>query len=400
VDRREGENPGRLKCLVAAFGDPGHVFPAISLSKALAGRGHEVVLETWPQWEDLVKGEGLGFASADQYQVFPPPSSGIAGGGEAAVALMPLLEEFQPDVVVNDILTVAPSLAAEKFGCRRVTLVPHLWPEGRRDYPFFSIGALPPRTPVGRAFWRSTSKILDRGLIRGRDDLNAQRRVIGLPPTDRFHGATSPDLDLIATFPQLEYESGLPERAVITGPMPWEAPHPDVDLPDGDDPLILVAPSTSQDPDNRLVRAALDGLAGLPVRVVATTNRVVPSRPIEVPANAVLVDWLRYSQVIPLASVVICHGGHGTVARSLAEGVPLLVCPIAGDMNENAIRVTWSGTGLSIRWSLVGPGSVRWAVAELLGDESFAGRAREISRWSEDHDGPTAGARLIEALAG
>lgn len=385
---------------MAAFGDPGHVFPAISLSKALAERGHEVILETWPQWRELVEAEGLGFAGADQYQVFPPPSSGIAGGGEAAVALLPLLEEFRPDVVVNDVLTVAPSLAAEKFGCRRATLIPHLWPEGRPGFPFFSIGALPARTPIGRAFWRSTSMIMDRGLIRGREDLNAQRKVIGLPPTDRFHGATSPDLDLVATFPQLEYESELPERAVITGPMPFEAHHPDIELPEGDEPLILVAPSTSQDPDNRLVRAALEGLADLPVRVVATTNRVVPTRPIAVPENAVLVDWIRYSQVIPLASLVICHGGHGTIARSLAEGVPLLVCPIAGDMNENAIRVTWSGAGLSIRWSLVGARTVRLAVAEILADPSFEAKAREIARWSTTHDGAATGARLIETLAG
>ena len=396
----EGETSRTLRCLVAAFGDPGHVFPAIALSRALARRGHEVIVETWPQWEDLVTGEGLGFASADQYQVFPPPSSGVAGGGEAAVALMPLLEEFEPDVVVNDVLTVAPALAAEKFGSRRATLIPHLWPEGRHGFPFFSIGALPARTGPGRAFWRSTSKLMDRGLMRGRDDLNAQRRIVGLPPTDRFHGSTSPDLDLVATFPQLEYESGLPERAVITGPMPFEAPHPDVELPQGEDPLVLVAPSTSQDPDNRLVRAALQGLAGLPVRVVATTNRVVPSRPIEVPDNAVLLDWVRYSQVMPLASVVVCHGGHGTVARALAEGVPLLVCPIAGDMNENAIRVVWSKTGLSIRWSLVRPKTVRWAVAELLSDPSFRASAREIARWSETHDGPTTGARSIEALVG
>ena len=41
----------------------------------------------------------------------------------------------------------------------------------------------------------------------------------------------------------------------------------------GDGPLVVVAPSTAQDPDGRLVRAALDALADEPVRVLATTNR-------------------------------------------------------------------------------------------------------------------------------
>ncbi len=181
--------------------------------------------------------------------------------------------------------------------------------------------------------------------------------------------------------------------------MPFEIPHAEIELPPGEDPLILVAPSTSQDPDNRLVRSALKAMAGEAVRVVATTNRVVPSRPIEVPSNAVLVDWLSYSQVMPRAALVICHGGHGTVARSLAEGVPLLICPAAGDMNETAARVTWAGVGLSVKWSLTGARSLRWAVAEVLADAAFRERAEAIARWSEEHDGAARGAELVETLA-
>ena len=128
--------------------------------------------------------------------------------------------------------------------------------------------------------------------------------------------------------------------------MDFELPHPDVELPPGEAPLVLVAPSTAQDPDNRLVRTALEALAEEPVRVVATTNRVRPETPIEVPANAVLVDWLSYSQVMPQASLVICHGGHGTVARALAVGVPVLTCPAVGDMAETAARITWARVGL------------------------------------------------------
>ncbi|MDQ2623215.1 MAG: glycosyltransferase, partial [Actinomycetota bacterium] len=261
-----------MRCLVAAFGDPGHVFPAISLSRALNDRGHEVLLETWPQWEQTVAGAGLDFVSADQYQVFPPPVSGSPGGGDAAKALLPLLEEFRPDVVVNDILTVAPALAAEAHGCAWATLIPHIYPEQDHGMPFFAIGALPPRTGAGRGFWQWTEKLLRRGLEQGRDDLNAQRAVVGLPPTGRFHGGTSPDLAMVATYPQLEYPREWPEHVHVTGPMPFEMPHDDIELPPGTGPLILVAPSTSQDPENHLVRSALAALADEPVRVVATTN--------------------------------------------------------------------------------------------------------------------------------
>lgn len=387
-----------MRCLVAAFGDPGHVFPAISLGRALRSRGHEVLIETWPQWESTVTGAGLAFTGADQYQVFPPPPSGSPGGGDAALALLPLLEEFRPDVVVNDVLTVAPALAAEAHGSAWATLIPHIYPEQDRRMPFFAIGALPPRTGAGGRFWGLTERLLRRGLERGREDLNAQRAVVGLPPTDRFHGGTSPDLALVATYPQLEYPRRWPAHVHVTGPMPFEMPHDDVPLPPGDDPLVLVAPSTSQDPDNHLVRSALAGLGDQPVRIVATTNRVRPSRPIEVPPNAVLVDWLSYSQVMPHAALIVCHGGHGTVARALAAGVPVLTCPAAGDMNETAARVTWAEVGRSVRWGLTGPRTLRWAVAEILENPLYRVRAGQIRCWDRQHDGPGRGAELIERL--
>lgn len=370
----------------------------MSLARALKGRGHEVIVETWPQWQRAVEDAGLGFVSADQYQVFPPPASGSPGAGQAAVALMPLLEEFRPDVVVNDILTVAPALAAEAYGCAWGTLIPHIYPVQDHGMPFFAIGALPARTGAGRRFWKLTESALRRGLERGRDDLNAQRALVGLPPTERFHGGTSPDLAMVATYPQLEYPREWPTGVHVTGPMPFEMEHEDIELPPGDDPLVLVAPSTSQDPDNHLVRSALAALGDRPVRIVATTNRVVPSRPIEVPRNAVLVDWLSYSQVMPASSLVICHGGHGTVARALAEGVPVLTCPAAGDMNETAARITWAGVGRSVRWSLTGPRSLRWAVAEVLGEPGYKLRAGEIAAWHATHDGSARGAGLVEDL--
>src|SRR3954470_882299 len=98
--------------LVAAFGDAGHAFPAIALARALAARGHEVVVETWERWRDAVEGEGLGFTAAEEYKVFPPPPPGSGEArtaAEAALALRPMLEETRPDVVVSDILTVAPA---------------------------------------------------------------------------------------------------------------------------------------------------------------------------------------------------------------------------------------------------------------------------------------------------
>jgi MGT family glycosyltransferase len=391
-----------VRVLVAAFGDAGHAFPAIGLGRALARRGHEVTVETWEERRAAVEGAGLGFAAAEEYKTFPPPEPGTEEGqnaADAARALLPLIERLDPAVVVSDILTLAPTLAAEAAGVPLATLIPHIYPVVEPGQPFFSVGLARARTPVGRGIWRAGQRALDVGLEHGRRDLNGQRERLGLPPLERFHGGISPDLALVATFPQLEYPRAWPASVHVTGPMPFEVPHPDVAVPAGEAPLVLVAPSTAHDADNHLVRTALEALADEPVRVVATTNKVRPQVPIQVPGNAVLVDWLSYSQLMPLASLVISHGGHGTVARALGAGTPVLISPITGDMGETAMRVDWAGVGRSLPWRLCRPGPLRWASRRLLADPAFAARARGIAAWSAGHDGADRGAELVDSLA-
>jgi UDP:flavonoid glycosyltransferase YjiC (YdhE family) len=390
-----------MRFLVGAFGDAGHAFPAIALGRALAGRGHEVTIETWEERRAAVEGTGLGFAAAEEYRMFPPPDPDSAEGAHpaaAARALLPLLEEMRPHAVVNDILTVAPALAAEVAGVPWATLIPHIYPVVEPGLPFFAVGMKPPRTPLGRRIWLAGQRALNVGLEQGRGDLNRQRERLGLPPTERFHGGISPDLALVATFPQLEYPRRWPVGVEVTGPMTFEMPYPEIELPPGDDPLVLVAPSTAHDSSSHLVRTALEALASEPVRVVATTNRDL-HRQIEVPGNATLVEWLSYSQLMPAASLVISHGGHGTVARALAAGTPVLISPFAGDMSETAMRVDWAKAGLSLPRRLCRPSPLRWAARHILGDPSFATHAGELAAWAREHDGAERGAHLVEQLA-
>jgi UDP:flavonoid glycosyltransferase YjiC (YdhE family) len=220
-----------------------------------------------------------------------------------------------------------------------------------------------------------------------------------LAPVEAFHGGISRELALVATFPQLEYPRRWPAHVHVTGAMEFELPFEDVELPAGEGPLVVVAPSTAQDPEMRLVRAALEALAGEPERVVATTNRPGGRAGLEAPANAVVVDWLSYSQVMPRAALVVCHGGHGTVARALGAGVPVLCCPHVGDMAENAARVAWAGAGLMVPWRLGGRRSLRAASRRILGDRRFAERAGKIATWSRGNDGAQRGAELVEHLA-
>jgi UDP:flavonoid glycosyltransferase YjiC (YdhE family) len=179
----------------------------------------------------------------------------------------------------------------------------------------------------------------------------------------------------------------------------WEPPAQEVLLPPGDDPLVLIAPSTSQDPDHRLLHAALRGLADAPVRVLATYNRRLPSRPLPVPDNTTVVDWVSYARTLPHCDTVVCHAGHGTLVRALSFGVPVIACPVAGDMNENAARLVWAGAGVRIPRRFISPRPLRHAVELALGDASIRGRAQELAAWVSKHDAGARAAVRIERLA-
>lgn len=343
------------------------------------------------------------FAPAPEYQVFPTEGRALkpyAAAVRASAETRSLIRSVDPDVVVADILTVAATLAAELEERPWVTLVPHVLPMGEPGFPVYAVGAVYPRTALGARLWRATRPLLMRGERQGRAELNETRARVGLPPLRHVHGGTSRSLALVATLPQLEYPREVAEPWLrVTGPLMWEQPYGETELPPGNEPLVLVAPSTSQDPDHRLLRAVLAGLAGEPVRVLATTNRRAPETPVDVPANARLVDWVSYAKTMPRCAAVVCHAGHGTVVRALASGTPVVACPHAGDMAENAARLRWAGLGVSLPRRFHTPRGVRLAVKRLLADPGHAARAQQIREWCESHDGAATAADELERFA-
>src|ERR1700709_392452 len=138
-----------MRILLGAFGDPGPALPTLALGERLVQRGHVVCLQTWKKWQLDVEAAGMTFAAAPEYQVFPTqqrPLKPYAAAVRAAAETPPGVRSFAPDVVVSDILTPAPALAAELEAVPVATLVPHVHPHLPTGLPPFSTGARPPRT--------------------------------------------------------------------------------------------------------------------------------------------------------------------------------------------------------------------------------------------------------------
>jgi UDP:flavonoid glycosyltransferase YjiC (YdhE family) len=385
--------------MVTSVGLTGHALPALALARELRAHGHDVLVETSESWRRVADDLGLGFAAAPE-EILPPGSDGGGPGlAEAAGSVAPAIAEFGPDVLISDLFTLAPALAAEVAGIPRASLIHHPYPVSPPGRPPFPSGLLRPRTPLGAGAWRLVRPSLDPRHRKGRAELNEVRAQLGLPPQRRFFGSISDGLALVATFPQLEYPRRWPAHVHVTGPLVMELPRPRVELPEGEGPLVLVVASSAQDPELRLVRVALEALAREPVRVLATTSGTRGPRPDPVTENAAVVDWMPFDQVMADTSLVVTNGGHGTIASALAGGVPVLVCPAGADQPENGVRVSWAGAGLMLPWTLMRPGSLRSAVRRLLSEQRFTSRAAAIGRWSTENDGAALAASLVERYA-
>ncbi len=392
-----------MRVFLGAFGDPGHVFPIIALGRELAGRGHAVTVETWSRWREHAESLGLGFVAAPEYPVFPTrerPLKPYQAVSQAVSETRPRLAAARPDVVVADVLTLAPALAAELEGVPAATLVPHVYPVGGSGLPPYSLGARPPRTNVGRALWRGLDGATNRGIRLGRAQYEALRARIGLPPSGREQGGLSPRLVLVGTYPELEYPRAWPGHVHVTGPLLWEPPFGEVEPPPGEAPLVLVAPSTSQDPRSSPVaggaRRARRARRPRPRRLEPPADR--RARPGAGEHAARGVDLL-------LADDAALRGGRlprrprdgGAGART--PGRRWSAAPAGGDMGENAARLDWAGLGVRLPWRLTCAATLRLAVERALADRAMAGRVAEVAARSAATSGAARAADLVEGLA-
>ena len=94
------------------------------------------------------------FVAAPEFPVFPTrdrPLSPYEAVVAAVAQTRPAVAAAAPDVVVHDILTLAPALSGELESVPVATLIPHLYPPGEPGFPPFGFGAQLPRTRLGGA---------------------------------------------------------------------------------------------------------------------------------------------------------------------------------------------------------------------------------------------------------
>ena len=121
------------------------------------------------------------------------------------------------------------------------------------------------------------------------------------------------------------------------------------------------------------------------------------SRPLtRVPSNVHVVESVPHGAVLPHVDLVITHGGHGTLIRALAGGVPVMVVPISRDQPDNAARVVHHQVGVVVS-KRSSPQKFAAAVRRALADDALHANARDMAeRLAPDIGAPKAVAALEE----
>jgi len=307
-----------------------------------------------------------------------------------------LLGRVAPDVVVGD-FRLSLSASARLAGIPYATITNVYWsPIAEVRFPLPELPltrALGVRPVVRRVFGR----VQPLAFALHTRPLNRVRREYGLPSLGHDLRRTYTDADqvLYADAPELAPPHSLARGHRFLGPVLWS---PVVAAPDwwerlGDDrPVVYVSLGSSGKP--ALLAAALNGLAELPVTVVAAAAGGSGSAP----RNAFVAEYLPGEDACRRASVVVCNGGSPAVQQALAAGRPVVGIAANMDQHLSMGSVVTAGAGVLVRSEQATPRTVARAVRRLLEEDAFRLRAEAIGRQLAAHDAPAAFARAVEEL--
>ncbi|CAF2018262.1 unnamed protein product [Rotaria magnacalcarata] len=145
--------------------------------------------------------------------------------------------------------------------------------------------------------------------------------------------------------------------------------------------FILVSFSTEPffDCVSRMQRT-LTGLADQTKYRILVTATVTPMEKVDIPHNAVIVEQLPHSDILPLGvDVVVTHAGHGTTSIALQYGIPLVCLPFGADQPTLAQRVEQLGAGIALNGEQATPEQIHDAVQRCIEDPSFKSQAKKMS---------------------
>lgn len=332
------------------------------LAAELIGRGHRATFIHHPDARPLVEAEGAGF---EPIGLDLPPLhgwtgpmariSGVIGLGGVMKGMVrftdafcreapALLERIGADALLVDQLEPGGALVAEHLGLPFASLAVALPINREPGVPPPFVGWPYDPTPRGSkrnaAGWRVADFLMRA--VGGSIARNAYR--LGLPGRRRLDDCLSPRLQISQLVPALDFpRTGLPGTFHYTGPFRGEeAGAFEPSKADGR-PLVYCSLGTLQGSRSSLFRKVAGACAGVDLALLLTTGGVDAEPWGALPGNPSVHPWLPQRAVLPHCDLVVCHGGLNTVLDAVAEGLPVVVMPLAFEQSGIAARFERAG---------------------------------------------------------
>jgi MGT family glycosyltransferase len=307
--------------------------------------------------------------------------------------LVEIIDELQPDVIVEDNVVSFPALPASGrpwvriMSCNPAELKDADLPPTFSGYPTGDRAGWP-------AYWDEYRGAL-AGLHADFDEFCRTRGAPPLPELELIH--SSPHLNLAIYPDEVDY----PRASPLDGT--WHNLQASVRATDapytvdrGDEPVVYLSLGSLASGDVELMRGLIASLAESPYRVIVSKGP--QHEELELPANMVGEEFLPQTSILPQVDVVITHGGNNTVTEALYFGKPMVLLPVFWDQYDNAQRMHETGVGIRLDTYGHDPAELPAAVARLLADEPLRERLAAISSRLQAAPGTERAADLIQAL--
>lgn len=391
----------------------GTVPPMLGIARRLVGRGHRVTVLGDPTIREEAENDGCSFVPWRRapHRTTLRPEDDVIRDWEAsnpmqairlfrdvfitdpaplyAADTLEAIEQVAPDVVVADYVIFGGIIAAEKVRLPVVALVPNIWPIPTPGAPAFGPGLPPARTVFGRMRDAAMRALSTRMFNQALPSLNATRRQFGLSPLSSFFDqCLRCETILVLTSAAFDFAAAaVPSNVHYVGPvlddpqwaLSWQAPWPE----DNDDPIVLVAFSSTFQNQGAVLRRVVDALAGLRVRALVTLGEMLGEDAVQSKGSVVVVRSAPHQEVLARASLLVTHCGHGTTLKALAAGVPMVCMPMGRDQNDTAARVVHAGAGLRLK-TTASVEKIRAASQTVLRDPRYRLGAKRVADAIQD----------------
>jgi UDP:flavonoid glycosyltransferase YjiC (YdhE family) len=306
---------------------------------------------------------------------------GLLYGSAAAYAkdVVVCCKEQDFDHILVDGFVMGGMIGAEAAGKDFTVLWPAIDLLPHPGRPPDGLGLIVGNDPFSKTRDRLLNWVFKKILQGGSKIINAVRTDYRLSPLahpfDQYGRAKKV---LILSSRYFDYPTRLPANTFYAGPqLPDPAWADPIEL-HIQGPYVLVSLGSTFQNQKKLYDHLLETLSELPIPAVVTLGNVFDPQEFKRYTNIHLLRSAAHQLLLPECGLVISHGGHGIVMKSIMAGLPQLVIPLGRDQFGNAGRVVYHGLGLKAGRNSNKEELTR-KIKRLLSDESYGEKARQIA---------------------